>query len=200
MPKPINIKHQDHIRIAAIWGLLLLTVALAAFVVHIKNGLWRVDLADPQTFGSVQMRTPANWQVEYDRQGSTEQIEAAEASSPYRRLSVQVFDADENGSLLDMLNEGASFQMLNIDPEDARQVEHVEVADGAGYIIHPRMGNSFAILGFTNGRIALLRMHSNSRPSAADDAIIYDVTKSLRLQELPPQPHKSRANLRSREI
>ncbi len=163
------------------WVLLVATVGAASLLISVKKGLWRVDLTDAQTYGSLELRLPRNWQVIHQRRGGVDSLQVVEPTAPRRSLSLRVTHPEASGAM-DFLMGSGLMEYMRLQAEDARLVEEITVPDGEGIIVHPRRGQSaFAVLAFTDGRIVTVQIVNRGSSSASDDAILYNVATSIRL-------------------
>lgn len=174
------------------WVLLALSIVAAMGLVHLKGGLWRIALTEPQTIGTFELRLPVGWQIQYTQRGSAESVEATEPVAPGRSLSVHVTNIDEQIGPMDFLLNSDLVRLMMLDRNDINAEEEITVPGGQGSIIHPKRGPSIAILTFNDNRAAIIQLDSSSSSSGADDAIIYHVATSLRMvapaPESEPQP------------
>lgn len=158
----------------AMWAVLLVCIGAAALVVHLKAKLLHIDLAEPKKIGSVEVSLPRNWDVGYGRRGDSEEIEATEDRPPGRTLTIQTIDADAMETIL-----------ARLDQEDIRQEEKLSIPNATGSIVHVRGAMPIALLQFDDGRGVTVQLLHRGQPAAEDDALIYQVAKSIRLGELP---------------
>lgn len=171
------------------FALLLLSLAGAAVLIHLKGGLAVSALTPPQKIGSVDVRLPKGWVVTYTRSGSTEFITAIEPEQDGRRLDIRATDMDANTDAADSFRNSMPFRLMQLKREDVRMVEEVKVPGGSGFVIHPKKGVPVGVIAFEDGRAVTIELTRpmGSSSVAVDDAIIYDVATSVRLNELPAE-------------
>lgn len=185
MSEAVNPEKRRRVMAAFVWAVLLLCIGGAALLIYVKGRLWGIDLADPRTIGSVQVSLPKGWDVSFDRESYAEEIVATEGKAPNRRLTVRTINDAGRLSPMELLLGTGMFPQMGFEPEDLRE-EDVQVPGGEGYIIHPLRGTPVALIRTDDGRAVTVQVQHRGQPTASDEALIYEVTKSIRLQQAKP--------------
>lgn len=171
---------------------LLTTIGAAALVGAWKTKISQVNLKATVGYGPIAIRLPAGWKVTQRTIGTMETLIAEEPANPARTLNIRTAQLDEQTDPLSFLvNSGIlAIPQRDLDQAagDPNQVEALDIPGGAGLLMHiPANGAGVRrplLLGciiFKAGQVVVLELDTPAANNTADAALLYDVTRSIRL-------------------